>query len=112
MAKTYAYGKEAEIIADISSPEYLAPRVPRIGEVAEGAALMRNIHSEINALSKVRMSSGFDKNRHFQHVARVDEGIVQALQRLDPEIFKDKKRFFKWLNTAGKAWDVRGKVYL
>lgn len=112
MAMRVASFADLKLAEQIATPEVLTPLVPRIGEIAEGAAMMRSMQQEISTLGRFTRATGFSPGRDLQRVAYIPGSVRAALNIIDPEILTDRKKFYEYLAGPLKAYDLRGKVVL
>lgn len=54
--------------------------------------------------------TGFTAGREQQRVASIPPEVFFNLERVDPEIMRDKTKFYAWLNQYGQDYDMRRKV--
>ena len=108
---------------NIFAPEILRRTVPRIGDVLEGAALLREMHEEIGTLAKYNKGAGgFMAGTGMQRVAKIDTNIQIMLEELHEASCTcgkslwggdgHKAWYYHWLNGPGREFDVRGKIAL
>jgi len=113
---------EQHVHENLFNPEHLADKVPRMSDVLEGAAHLRDVLSEINMVGKFQRANGFTEDRSMQRIAKLDTNIVLMLDHLHeagctcakPLWGADghKSWFLYWLSNAGQAFDLRGKIVL
>jgi hypothetical protein len=112
MAKHNISFADKKLIGEISAPEVLTPLVPRIGEVAEGAAMMRSMNHEISELGKFTRRNGFTPGRDFQRVASIPASVRAAILQVHPDAFTNKKVFYELLEGPLKDYDLRSKIVI
>jgi hypothetical protein len=111
---------ENQVFEDVFATDSLAERVPGIGDVLEGAAQLRDILGEINQVGAFREAAGFIDDGSMQRVAKLDTNLMLFLDDLHQAGCTctrglwgsggHKQWFMQWLETHGKAFDVRGKL--
>jgi len=111
------------MMEEIFSPEILRRNVPRIGDVLDGAALLREMHEEIGTLAKYnKASGGFVQGGGMQRTSKIDTSIQLMLEDLHEASCTcgktlwgtdgHKAWYYHWLNGPGREFDVRGKILL
>jgi hypothetical protein len=113
---------QTKVFEDIFEPETLHREIPKLGEVAEGAELLRSLDEEIGVVGKFQKAAGFTTGRSAQRVAKIDTNLMLMLDNLheaDCTCSRSlwgtgwhKEWFFAWLETYGKAYDSRVKIEL
>lgn len=111
---------EQEIYRDVFKPEVMHDRIPRMDEVLEGAAMLRDLHEEIGTLGRFQKAAGFTNDRSMQRVAKIDTNMqlmLEDMHRQQCTCGNDlwgagghKEWFYAWLKDYGQAHDVRGKI--
>ena len=78
----------------------------------EAATEVKSMNESIAYVGKyVRVGGFLGKDRWAQHVARLTDEQVFAINQIDPEILTNRRKFYWWLeNIAGPTCDVRGKI--
>lgn len=114
---------ENQMMEELFEPEYLRRKIPGIGEILDGAAMLRSVNEEIGILGEYhKQAGGFTKGRFFQNTAKIDTNIMLMLEELHEASCTcgnglwgskgHKAWYYNWLNGPGKAHDVRGKIVL
>jgi hypothetical protein len=114
MSQSKRFGPvEAELLQQISDPEYLSARVPGISDVLEGADMMRALQSEIRARSRL-------EDINAVHVAKINMAFMLMLENVHNAGCTcqeglwgprgHKQWFFDWLKQFGEAYDTSEKV--
>lgn len=113
---------EARMMEDIFAPEILRRNVPGIGDVLDGAALIREMHEEIGTLGSLHKKMGFTADRSMQRTSKIDTNIMVMLEELHEASCTCRKGlwgpdghkawYYHWLNGPGREFDVRGKIVL
>lgn len=113
---------EARMMEEIFAPEILRRNVPGIGDVLDGAALIREMHEEIGTLGSLQRKMGFTADRSMQRTAKIDTNIMVMLEELHEASCTcrrglwgsegHKAWYYAWLNGPGREFDVRGKIVL
>lgn len=103
---------DKKLIGEIATPEVLAPLIPRIGEIADGAAMMRSMNHEISKVGQFVRRNGFTPGRDFQRVASIPASVRAAILQIHPDAFTNKKIFYELLEGPLKAYDLRSKTII
>jgi len=103
---------DKNLMEAVVTPEVLTPLVPRIGEIAEGVKMYRDMQHEISVLGRFTRKTGFTPGRQFQLVARIPASVRAAILQVMPDAFTDKKLFYELLAGPLKDYDVRSKIVL
>jgi len=110
MAKPHFGPVEQHVHDNLFNPEHLADKVPRMSDVLEGAAHLRDVLSDIGAQS-------FTSDRSMRRVAKIDTNVALMLDHLHEAgctcqkglwgADGHKSWFLYWLEHGGQAFDVR-----
>ncbi len=113
---------EKTMLEEVFEPEVLKTSVPQMGQVIEGAEMVRDMQNEIGILGKFRRVAGFDNTRGVQRIAKINTSIVMMLDQLHeasctcsrPLWGQDghKQWFLAWLSGPGAAFDLRTKTII
>lgn len=113
---------EARMMEEIFAPEILRRNVPRIGDVLEGAALLREMNEEIGVLGKYNKVAGFTNDIGMHRTSKIDTSIQIMLEELHEASCTcgkglwgsegHKAWYYHWLNGPGREFDTRGKIIL
>ena len=113
---------EGRMMEEIFAPEILRRNVPGIGDVLDGAALIREMHEEIGTLGAFKKAAGFTNDRSMQRISKIDTNIMVMLEELHEASCTcrrgllgaegHKAWYYHWLNGPGREFDVRGKIAL
>lgn len=109
-----------QVIEDMFDPEVQKEHVPGVADIAEGAALLRNMHNEIGVVGQFQKSTGFVPGLNMQRVAKFNTAQQIALEHLHEVICTcsrpiwgvegHKEWFYEFLSKHGQTWDVRTKL--
>lgn len=110
------------MMEEIFAPEILRRNVPRIGDVLEGAALLREMNEEIGVLGKYNKVAGFTNDIGMHRTSKIDTSIQIMLEELHEASCTcgkglwgsegHKAWYYHWLNGPGREFDTRGKIIL
>lgn len=90
-----------DLIDEVTSARALRERYPdgRIENLVEAVADVRAAMDECRAISNVRTVSGLSNDKTWMRMAHVPLEVVVFLeQNVDPNFFRDKKTFYRWLH--------------
>lgn len=122
MAKSYRFGMvETEAINMIYDHEMRADKIPKLGDIVEGAAYIRNMEDEIGVVGKFQRANGFMKNRSMQRIAKFDTVDIVTLDHLHEAGCTCSRSLWgsgghkAWLlaflqTDAGKPFDTRASI--
>ena len=88
---------------------------PHKAEIVEGVAHMRDAYATHGIRGAHTRMTGFDEKMMHQKVASIDPSVFFSLEAFDNDhgngdIFRNREKFYAWLNTYGKEFDTRRKV--
>lgn len=96
-----AYVKKFEQILDeVTSAHVLKDRLPegRMDQFVEAVSDIHQAHEEIAKITNARRIAGMSEGGNMMRVASVPLSVVAAIEQVEPGLFQDKKRFYRWLN--------------
>ncbi len=103
---------EQKVLDDVFNPEHLKDKVPRMSDVLEGAAHLRDLFVEADM-------DGYNDDRSMQRIAKIDTDLQIALDQFHEAGCQCQQGlwganghrawFLKWLDGPGKAFDLRNK---
>lgn len=87
--------KVADYVSDV---DVLRQRMPeRINNLVEGISDIRSAYEYAKRVNSAREAVGLSKNGIWFHAATIPVSVITALEALDPEFIKDKRKFYPWL---------------
>jgi len=78
--------------------------------IREGVKDLRDAMPEVGHRGAFTRQTGFTAGREAQRIASLPPEVFYNLERVDPEIVRDKVKFYAWLNQYGQEYDTRRKV--
>lgn len=79
-------------------------------EIRAGVAILRESHAVNGTRGRYTRMTGFTAGMEQMRVASIPPEVFFNLERVDPEIVRDKTKFYAWLNQYGQEYDTRRKV--
>lgn len=101
--------KSEQLLNDVTDSAVLRDRLPRLNDFYEGIESMRQVQDEISVLGSFTKRTGFTPGKNFQRIATIPYSVAAAMVEIDPEIFKDRGRFYRWLGQHPE-YDTRSSI--
>lgn len=93
----YICGTKETEADHIVEPSRLTERMPEYNSFFQQNKDIKQAYWEDREISADRTLTGMSKEKHFKHIARLPWAVAAALIWIDPNFFKDKERFHRFL---------------
>lgn len=88
----------------------LVDNSPYSTEIRQGVKVLRDALPSVGTRGQFTRMTGFDPTYAQQRVASFDPWFFFNLEKIDPDTFQDKTKFYRMLNSVGQEFDLRRKV--
>ena len=96
-----AYIKKFEQVLDeVTSAHVLKDKLPegRMEQFVEAVSDIRAANEEAYKITNFKRVAGLSDSGNWMRVATIPLSVIAVIEQVEPGLFQDKKRFYRWLN--------------
>jgi len=86
---------------EVTSADFLRDRLApgRVDGLVEAISDIRAANEEARRIANVKTAHGLSESKTWMWVACIPQGVVEALEAVEPGIMQNQRKFYRWLRV-------------